>query len=779
MKNSWRERERVEIMIENPNAKYNMNPERYDVGYHDYMNFEKRFGFFDEDGKTYTVTDRNTPRQWLNFMVNDTFASVAGNDGSGFTALNSFYLRITKFYCAQDYLIRTLNGRRRIVLTDASTGVQYDLLADCKNMAYTVKPGEVIYQGTIEDIEFKVSIFVPTEDSCESWIVNLRYAKGEKKFLFSVGEDIAFLNMYQEPKTAGTGGGVTFCKTDGEVLAVSENSVEGKRVYAVFGMAEGEVSTEEYKETESNGEVLTYTKVDISREIVLGNDADTFYVMAGAGFDEAICKNMRLKYADGSNVLKEKQKMEEKWLHILEKNSCVIPDKNLQHFLNVWLKNQIYLTMRYNRFDIMGYRDVLQDSWGHLLVKPDETKPMILEALSKMYSDGRCPRQYDRYSELLDDRDFMDSPVWIPITVCDYIKETGDFTILDEVVGYLGSDKEDTVLEHILLSLDYLYHSRGKNGLILMRRGDWLDGLNGINQYGEATTVWGTMAAYHAQNLMAELLHRVGEQELADMLESRSREYKQVVNTVGWDGNWYIYAFIDEEPIGSSRCPEGKIYLNTQSWAMMTGICDDKKRMEKMNRAISTYLMSMYGPHLMAPPYTKYGEKCGRLQNQRPGTFANSAIYLHGASFLAMADCVCGKYEDALDVLQRILPVHEDNCDTRRTSEPYCIGNVYYGVTHPCHGLNLFSWFTATPAWMIHCGFEALLGVKAEYDGLKIEAHEIEDWTEYSVTKIFRGTEYRIDFKKGNDKAIYVDGEKVDTNIVISSKPKCHISVTF
>ena len=100
-------------MIENPNAKYNMNPQKYDVGYYDYMNFEKKYGYFDNDGRTYVVADRNTPRQWLNFMVNDTFAAVAGNDGSGFTALNSFYLRITKFYCGSDYLIRTLNGRRR------------------------------------------------------------------------------------------------------------------------------------------------------------------------------------------------------------------------------------------------------------------------------------------------------------------------------------------------------------------------------------------------------------------------------------------------------------------------------------------------------------------------------------------------------------------------------------------------------------------------------------------------------------------------------------------
>lgn len=765
-------------MIENPNAKYNMNMQRYDVGFDDYMNFEKSFGSFLADGREYTVTDRNTPRQWLNFMVNDKFASVAASDGSGFTALNSFYFRVTKFYCATDYLIRSLNGRRRIVLKDVENDGEYDLLADCENMTFTVRPGEVVYKGSIGEIEFQFELFVPNDDSCECWIIRLKNAGGKKKYNLVVGEDLAFLNMYSEPKTAATARDVKVEVSEGELIASAKNALQSQTVYAVFGMERGDISVETYSEEEANGETFTYNKVDIAREVLLEEKETTVYVVSGADFDEQVCRQMRSKYTNEKEVLAEKNKMTEKWDKIIARNSCEIPDSNLQYFLNIWLKNQVYLTMRYNRFDIMGYRDVMQDAWGHLLVCPDETKNLVIEALSKMYADGRCPRQYDRYTDLLDDRDFMDSPVWIPIFICDYIKETGDFAILEEKTGYLYSDKVDTVLEHIMLSLDYLYHSRGKNGLVLMRGGDWLDGLNGINKYGEATTVWGTMAAFHAQNIIAEILERRGDKEEAKMLRERSAEYKQIVNTVGWDGNWYVYAFIDEEPIGSSKSPEGKIYLNPQSWAMLTGICDDAKRIEKMNRAISTYLMSMYGPHLMAPPYTKYGEKCGRLRNQRPGTFANSAIYLHAAAFKAMADCICGKYEDALDLLQRILPNHRDNCDSRRTSEPYCVGNVYYGITHPCHGMNLFSWFTATPSWLIHCGFE-LLGVKADYDGLKIEFHDIEGWNEYTVKKHFRGTEFIINFKRGEEKVIYADGEKQDNNIIVSDKERCYVQVIY
>ncbi|MBE6549861.1 MAG: hypothetical protein E7670_05480 [Ruminococcaceae bacterium] len=761
--------------MKNPNAKYGIKTEQYDVSYDDYMNFEKTFGEFGKDGKSYTVTDRNTPRQWLNFMVNDRFASVAGNDGSGFTALNSFYLRITKYHSFTDYLLRTLNGRRVIKLIDKVSGEEYDLLKDTQNMKFTVKTGSSLYEGEIGGIKFSVELFVPNNDTCECWIIKL--TGDNKKYRLSVSEDLAFMNHNIGEKASD--GDMNMTAHNGYIIANSEKAMPNQTIYAVFGMEGSFPTTEKYSEFGINNKIYDYTTVTLSKEVALGNEEQIFLVVSGAGADKEETEALYQKYMSLENVCMEKEAVEQKWERIIESNKCELPDKNLQHFLNVWLKNQVYLTMRYNRFNLIGYRDIMQDTWGHLLVEPESIRPFVLGALSKMYPDGRCPRQYDHYTDELDRRDFMDSPLWIPITVCDYIKETGDFSILNEEIGYYDSDKKDTVADHMLLSLDYLYNSRGKNGLILMRRGDWLDGLNGIDQYGEATTVWGTMAAFHVQNMLAEMYHELGETETEKKLLSRSAEYKEIVNSVAWDGNWYVYAFIDDEPIGSSKCHEGKIYLNTQSWAIMTGIYDDEKKVEKMYRAIGTYLMTPYGPQLNAPAYQKYGEKCGRLQTQRPGTFANGGIYLHATSFMVMAHCAYGKYDDALDLMQRILPNHPDNCDTRRTSEPYSVGNVYYGSEHSCHGENLYSWFSATPSWLIHDGFEGLLGVKADYKGLKITPHEIDDWQEYFVKKTFRGTTYRITFRKSTEKGIYVDGIKSDSNSISSTNKECNVTVLF
>jgi len=761
--------------MENPNAIYGIKTEQYDVSYDDYMNFEKTFGAFADDGKSYTVTDRSTPRQWLNMMVNDRFASVAGNDGSGFIALNSFYLRITKYHSQTDYLLRTLNGRRVIKLTDETDGTEYDLLKDCKNLSFTVKPGFSIYEGNIGKIYFSVEIFVPNEDSCECWTVKL---KGErKKYRIDVSVDFSFMNKHFGLQSPDENPGIIF--GDGYLIAAGEQAMPDKTVYAVFGMDGSCPFASRYREYCTKDKEFTYTKATLSKQFILDEKEQVFQVVCGAGFDKEEIIGLFQKYSSSAYVWREKAAVKLKWNQIIDCNICELPDKNLQHFLNIWLKNQIFLTMRYNRFDLIGYRDIMQDMWGYLLLEPKKIRPVIIEALSKMYPDGRCPRQYDRYTDKLDARDFMDSPLWIPITVCDYIKETGDFSILDEQIGYLGSEMTDTAAEHILLSLDYLYHSRGKNGLILMRRGDWLDGLNGIDKYGEATTVWGTIAAFYAQNILAELYSELGDHKTEEMLLRRSSEYKKIVNEVGWDKDWYIYAFIDDEPIGASSCREGKIYLNPQSWAIMSGIYDNTEKLEKMYRSIGTYLMTQYGPQLNAPAYKKYGERCGRLQSQRPGTFANGGIYLHAASFMIMADCFCGRYDDALDLIKRVLPNHRDNCDTRRTSEPYCVGNVYYGTEHPCHGQNLYSWFSATPSWLIHSGFEGLLGVKSHYTGLRIIPHMIDDWQEYSVQKLFRGTKYTITFKKGEEKGIYVDGIKTKSNIVSSANKECFVLVIF
>ena len=233
------------------------------------------------------------------------------------------------------------------------------------------------------------------------------------------------------------------------------------------------------------------------------------------------------------------------------------------------------------------------------------------------------------------------------------------------------------------------------------------------------------------------------------------------------DGKWYVYGFkSDGLPVGSSRCGEAKIYLNPNTWAIFTGIEEDEKRIEKIRQSIFTYLTTPYGSLLNYPPYVN-DLTCGRIGTQVPGTFANSAVYLHAASFEVFAKTKLKKTEEAYDLFMRLIPNHIDNPDSRRTSEPFCTGNVHYGPNNERFGMNLFSWFTATPAWLIHGGFDEILGVKAEFDGLRVCPCVPDDWDGYSVKRTYRDKEYFLNFKKSDDKkGVFANGEKISENFI-------------
>ena len=199
-----------------------------------------------------------------------------------------------------------------------------------------------------------------------------------------------------------------------------------------------------------------------------------------------------------------------------------------------------------------------------------------------------------------------------------------------------------------------------------------------------------------------------------------------------------------------------------------------------MEKAVNRYLQTPFGPLLNYPPYVFYGARCGRVQRQRQGTFGNSAVYNHAASFKVYYDVARGDFDDALDTFLRALPNHPDNSDMCRTSEPYAVGNVYYGPNNSRYGMNLFSWFTATVAWLIHGGFEGILGVKPGFEGLEIEPHVPDEWKHYSVDKRYRNTMYHISFERTDgEKGVWVDGVKQENNCIKSEKDECEVTVKF
>ncbi len=753
---------------------YLISTEQYDVSVEDYFRYGKTFGEFSADGRSYTVTDKNPPRQWLSVMGNEVFGSIMTNDGCGLMGYKSFYMRMIKYYSETDYMMRDCNGKRWINLE--INGKQYDLYREPEDVKFTVEPGCCRYTGTVEGVGYEILIFVPREDPVECTRVRLWNLPEGCECKLITQQDWGYMERipYLPPLTD-----IDVVINPEYVRLFSDKTTHFPSLYGFTVQKGMTAKLEKYTEPlKLSDQEYTYHRIITTKTLEPNAKGEcTEYIVSGAC--EEGCDELAKKYLASGIVEDCFRAVQEKWEDIISRNWCELPDKNMQHFLNVWLKNQVYITSLFNRFDTMGYRDVLQDNWGGLYADVPLARKNLLIAATRMFQDGTCPRKYDMYSDWMNLEDFADSPLWMPILLSGYLKETGDFAVLDEMVGYYKTDEVTTLLEHVERSLNYLYNSRGADGLILMREGDWLDGLTGIDKLGEATSIWLTMAAYYAQNLMIPIYERIGKPEMAELYRQRSEEYKKLVNTVGWNGSWFSYAIIDgTEHIGAPWNPEGKIYLNTQTWALLTGIVDPDK-IERMMLGVYTHLSSPYGPQLLAPPYVVAGDRYGRLQKQRPGTFANGAIYLHAASFKVFADVARGAYEEALDTFNRILPNHPDNPDCRRTSEPYCVGNVYYSPDNDCPGLNLYSWWTATPAWMIHGGFEELLGVWPDYDGLRIRPLDVKAWDSYQLIRTYRGTKYDIRFKRTGVSSITLDGKPVDGNIVKSENETALVEVTW
>ena len=752
---------------------YSIDVRSYYPDYEDHYNTSKKYGYFSEDGKSYTITDSNTPRQWMNVLFNDNFGSIIANHGEGFTSYGRFNVRVTRYYNSELYLVRELDGKRILQVRDDDTGEVIDLFGS-DDVTCRVMPGCSEFSGCQNGIEYKVRVFVPRNDNCECWIAELKNTGKTARNLTAYAQQTWVFHTNSCWGNGEPAENVELEDSENGFYATATNL--NKPFDTLYGAFEIENCTNAYKQGKAENTLcsskrdparykqFTYRYVNLFSSLTLQpGESAARTVVSAASENKEETVSCAAKLTNTAAAAAAYSEVMAYWAKELDYNTCTLPDKNMERFLNTWLKYQLAMTYLYNRAEYNGgYRDVLQDSWGAMLINPQHGIRRTIEALGYVYPDGHGVRSYDSRGGISIRDHFVDCPLWAHCTISQYIKETGDFSVLDIEAPYLNSDEKGTVEEHLWRMLEYPYTHRGKNGLVLMYDGDWLDGLTGINQNGTATSAWATMQAFWAQYHMADIYEAKGDIDKAAILRSRSAEYKKIVRDVAWDGKWYVYGFkSDGLAVGSSKCAEGKIYLNPNTWAIFTGIEDDPKRIELIRHSIFTYLSTPYGSLINYPPYVN-DLTCGRIGSQVPGSFANSAVYLHAASFEIFAKTKVGAKCEAQDLFMRLLPNHIDNPDSRRTSEPYCTGNVHFGPTNERYGMNLFSWFTATPAWMIHGGFDEILGVKAGFDGLHIEPCVPDEWDGYEVKRLYRGKEYFLKFCKSDDKkGIYSNGEYI------------------
>ena len=430
-------------------------------------------------------------------------------------------------------------------------------------------------------------------------------------------------------------------------------------------------------------------------------------------------------------VEQEFRKAQEYYYHKYASLSIRTPDEKINHIMNNWVKKQVDFCIVGKK----GVRDNLQIAAALLNYRQNKAKEEIMECLRHQFQDGHGVLTWYPY----DDTRYSDQPFWIIWAVCRLIKETGDFSLLEERISWQDGG-EATMLEHVKAAVDRLIADKGRNGLVRLYFADWNDALN-VTTDPEAESVMLSHQFCLSLKELELLMKKYGDREYAQTIAEEYETLKNSINEKAWDGGWYMRALSTVENIGSKDSSGSKIYLNAQTWAVLGDVADESK-LPLVLQAVDS-MEHDFGFPLNMPPYPEYSPNVGRMSGMLPGLFENGGVYCHATGFKILMDCKTGRGNKAVETLKKIMPDSDKNPSMQSGAEPYVFTNCY--STNPgYYGKSYQSWTTGTSAWCLMGLCEGIMGVKHDYDGLRIEPCFPSGWEYAEMTRHFRGADYHI-----------------------------------
>ncbi len=448
---------------------------------------------------------------------------------------------------------------------------------------------------------------------------------------------------------------------------------------------------------------------------------------------------------------------------LVARNAVETPDPHFNRLANAWFKQQTLFGSTWCRWGWMGYRDIVQHGHGVSTFKPERTREILLAACAHLNSNGVAVRGWNP----LDTKPYSDSPLWVVFALSDYLKETGDFALLDEDVAWLDGGSA-TVREHLDALINNLWNDRGAHDLCLIRFGDWNDSLTNIGKDGRGESVWLSMAFTRACDLLAEVWQYQQDAERAERDSQRADAMRRAIRENAWDGSWFLRCFDDDgNPVGSNSNTEGKIFVNAQSWSIMSDVASDEQ-VASLLAACDEHLATEIGYRLVAPPYKTRDDRIGRISYLEPGICENGTIYSHGNIFMIYALLLRGDADRAYELFKRIVPGYLATADSPKKKSPaYILANGYYGPDHRNRPLQMeFSWITGSVSWYVNAIQDLLIGVRREFDGLTIDPQLPTGWNEVRVQRTFRGKEFNVSIHRTGQRSLSLNGKSVSGNFL-------------
>lgn len=811
---------------------------------------DKRYGHFDDEHREYVITDPKTPWPWINYLGNEDFFSLISNTAGGY----SFY-KDAKFRRLTRYRYNSVpmdNGGRYFYLKDGDT-IWNPGWKPCKTPLdfYECRHGMNYTRitGRKNAVEASVLFFVPLHTWGEVQKLTLQNLGTETKTLklFSFQEWClwnAATDMENFQRNFSTGE----VEVEGSVIYHKTEYRERRNHYAFYSV---NASIDGY-DTDRETFVGLYNEFAEPEAVVEGRARNSFahgwspiashYIEVTLAPGESrdfvfllgyVENAPEEKFAGKQTINKEKalrmiadfdttakvdrafDELKTYWDSLLSVFTLKSGNAKLDRMVNIWNQYQCMITFCMSRsasfFESgigrgMGFRDSNQDLVGFVHQIPERARARIIDIASTQFPDGGCYHQYQPLSKRGNNDiggGFNDDPCWLIFGTVAYIKETGDFSILDEMVPFDNqAGSEVTLFEHLKVSMNHVLNNLGPHGLPLIGRADWNDCLN-LNCFSwdpneSFQTTENKSEGSKAESLMiaglfvvtgkdyVELCRHLGKHEEAERMAQAVSDMEEAVKKHGWDGNWFLRAYdFFGNKIGSHENEEGKIFIESQGWCTMAGIGLEDGLVDKALDSVKERMECEHGIVLNNPAYTTYHVEMGELSSYPEGYKENAGIFCHNNPWVIIGETVAGRGDDAWSHYTKILPSYvEEKHQTLHKVEPYVNCQMVAGkdAARPGEGKN--SWLTGTAAWMWYTVSEFILGIKPSYDGLTIDPCLPTSAKEYEVCRKFRGAEYIIKVKnpKGVNKGVrslLLDGERMEGNTVPFSEGRHTVEVVM
>jgi cellobiose phosphorylase len=782
--------------------------------------FQTPYGYFSDDGQEYLITHPDTPVPWVNVISNENYGLVLSQAGGGYSWLKHASLnRITRW--DQD-LIRDEWGKF-IYLRDMESGEFWSSSwqpAGRKLDKYCVRHGRgySVIESRFSQVETQTTYFVPLHDPCEIWLLQIHNGSGATRrfqvftyfeWLLGAAPDwhrefhrlfirtwfnqdqgvlLASKVLWDLPGEVGP-----HWNRDWSYVAFHTSSIHPSGYDADKGRFLGRNHSLSAPAALTEGRSLNTAgrwgdaigSLQVEIQLEAGQGTEIIFTL-GATETESQALDLAAFYQKPSAVKEALDEVMRFWPGMGKDLVVETPDKALNLMANTWLPYQAISarlwgrTAYYQTGGAFGFRDQLQDSLIWLLLgHPENTLAQIRLHAAHQFQDGVVLHWWHPLAESGLRSEYSDDLLWLPFVVLHYLYETGDEACLNKEIPYFDQGSA-TLLEHCMKSLEVALSRRSERGLPLILKGDWNDGLNAVGDEGRGESMWMASFLYMILIQWAELPFI--DSETASRFKEQAEALRQAANEHGWDGAWYWRATTDEgNLIGSSMNVQGQIFLNSQTWSVLSGLAWEERARQAMDSA-QERLFTPYGALLLTPAYDTPDPHVGYLTRYAPGTRENGGVYVHAACWAVLAERKMNGAHAAYDLWRRLCPPLHGLEPETYICEPYVMPGNVDGPVSQFPGRGGWTWYTGSAAWYLRALIEGVLGVEATLDGLRVRAELPEGWDSYSIKRRFRNSTYDIHVRRagpGEPPSCTIDGQAWQSDLLPILERATHHLVKF